>query len=102
MATTIPVFEKAHAGPFVDALAERLDRIEATQQRILQLLEQQQHGFPRGKPSAPLTRADVALLLVVAEAVGESAFSASEILRHTAVHPALREALDASGIVNPR
>lgn len=42
------------------------------------------------------------LLLAVAAAVAETAFSAGEVLQHARVVPSLRQALAAAGIRNPR
>lgn len=73
-------------------------RAEQVQQRevlaaILRLLER-----GRGARDA----ADVALLIAIAEAIGDRPFTSAQLMAHADADPALREALTAADITTPR
>jgi hypothetical protein len=84
-------------GVTIEALLTEI-RAEQAQQRdmlaaILRLLER-----GRGARDA----ADVALLVAIAEAIGDRPFTSAQLMAHAEADPALREALLAADITTPR
>lgn len=85
-----PVPGRNGLSPFEQAVLEQLAAIRA-------LLEQQD------QPKKNSGRSDAILLLAVAEAVADRAFSAAEVIAHARlVDGALRAALEAAGVTNGR
>jgi hypothetical protein len=74
-------------------LVEEQTRQRETLAQILRLLE---HG--RGARDA----ADVALLVAVAEAIGDRTFTSAQVVAHARTDPALRDAIDDADITNPQ
>jgi hypothetical protein len=79
-----------HTIDALDAIAV-LARLAALERRVAAL-----------ESSRGTNRAGVELVPVIAAAVGERAFSAAELVAHSAVDPDLRAALAAANLTSPR
>lgn len=78
--------------------ATRLQEIAAEQARQGEMLSTILRLLERGRGARDA--ADVALLVAVAEAIGDRAFTSAQLMAHAEADPALHAALEAADIVS--
>jgi hypothetical protein len=95
-----PATVRVASPPAADSVVDALRELATEQRRqgeqlaaILRLLER--HRGARDK-------ADVGLLLAIAEAIGDRPFTSAQLMAHADADPALRAALTAADITTPR
>jgi hypothetical protein len=95
-ASTLAAVPRPTATP--DSVETLLRAIRAEQTRQAGLLAEILRALERGR--GPRDSADGALLLAVAEAIGDRPWTSAQLVAHANVDPALREALTAADITS--
>jgi hypothetical protein len=84
---------------FPDSVEVLLREIRAEQTRQAGVLADILRALDRGRTSLAV---HVALLVAIAEAIGDRDFTGAQLFAHARVAPALREALEACDLTSPR